>query len=93
MNVQSISLASKAISFKSNNLEPKPIVNVENKKDDEIVMYSTWGGNYAFPVTAGDIKAAAEARKEFAAVEAQKGYEETPEEYYERKLFSPEWFM
>ena len=93
MNVQSVSLASKAISFKSNNLEPKPIVNVEGKKDDEVVMYSTWGDNYAFPVTAGDIKSAAVARKELGSMQAQTRYDETPEEYQQRKLYSTEWCM
>ncbi len=93
MKVQSISLASKAISFKSDNLEPKPVVNVEGKKDDEVVMYSTWGSNYAYPVTAGQIKAVTEARKELASAQAQTRYDETQEEYQKRKLYSPEWCM
>lgn len=93
MNVSPISLAMKSISFKSNNMEPKPMVNLEGKKDDEVVMYSTWGDNYAFPVTVGQIRATEEARRELGSSQAQAHYQETPEEYYERKLFSPEWFM
>ncbi len=45
--------------------------------------YSNWGGNYAFPITVVKIAKPNDEVKEVA--------KEKPEEYYNRKLYSPEW--
>ncbi|MBQ8847370.1 MAG: hypothetical protein IJ003_00320 [Candidatus Gastranaerophilales bacterium] len=124
--------------------QPQPIVDIEGKRDDEVVMYSTWGGNYAFPITAGQLKRAQEVDKpsidkninqevtystwggnyaypvtteqteyqqpvkniieehekphidnicEYNKINRHplEGCDETPEEYYRRKINSPEW--
>ena len=85
------------VNFKStNNEQAKPLVKVTpDMPDSEIVQYSTWGGNYAFPVTAGDIRKM-EAEKAYAQV-AEKPvdtrFDETPEEYQARKINSVEWML
>ncbi len=100
MQINSISMvsANRNIGFKAaEKNQPKPLVEVTpDMPDDQVVQYSTWGGNYAFPVTAGDLrkmqaeKVLSEAPKSACACG---GKEETPEEYYARKINSVEWML
>ncbi len=98
MQINSISMAAmnKNIGFKAAETEqPKPLVEIpDDMPDEQVVQYSTWGGNYAYPVTAGDIRRI-QAEKAYAetakpAVDMQ---QETPEEYYARKINSVEWML
>ena len=76
--------------------EPKPLYNnTDDNCDDYLVCYSDWGG-MVIPVTASQIrKSNAEARAELKAAAAKREYskkgEESPEEYYRRKINSTEW--
>ncbi len=103
MNISAIPAfnVNNAQAFKAHNSEPKPVVKVtDDMADNEVVGYGTWGPNYVYPITAGQVrhemqeakKAAAEAAKQQARQEAAgKAYKETPEEYMKRKLYSTEW--
>lgn len=103
MNIKPISMQtnfkSQAVSFKGKEQQPKPLIQVtDDMPDDQVVTYGTWGPNYAYPITAGQIRAnmAAQAKTEAArAAEIQKpvAKKETPEEYYQRKVHSTEWTM
>lgn len=75
------------------------------KKPQEEVQYSTWGDNYAFPIAQNDevligkenteskqnINNDKEIFEKILGKTSQ--YDETPEEYYKRKLYSTEWTM
>ena len=96
MNIAAITMTTPSkVSFQAKKEEIKPLVNIEGKKDNEVVAYSNWGGNYAFPITAGQIREQqAEALKAEAIKTAyQPENKESEEEYTKRKLFSAEWFM
>ncbi len=70
--------------------EPKPIIDLSNDiEDSAVVAYSDWGG-MAIPVTAGQIKSAVAIEK---VQEAYQNVKEPDAEYYNRKLFSTDWFM
>ena len=103
MNIAPISMSNMAMqkaSFKGAE-EKKPLV-TDDMPDDTIVYYSTWGDNYAFPVTAGQIRAheaemramkeqiLKEAANNKARIEASR---ESNEEYTKRKIGSTEWMM
>ena len=104
MNISAISgfnAAKVQSSFKGQ--EPKPLFKVtDNMKDDEVVGYSTCGPNYAFPITAGQVRKAQadakraeleELKRQAALDRANKKSAETPDEYRARKLYSTEWCM
>lgn len=98
MQINSISMATmnRNVGFKgTENEQPKPLVEVTpDMPDNTVVQYSTWGSNYAFPITAGDIrKMQAEKAYEQVAQPAVDNHQETPEEYYARKINSTEWMM
>ena len=74
------------------------------KKPQESIQYSTWGDNYAFPVSSKDefLQINKNIEKEVKDVETDiiektparvVESEESPEEYYKRKLYSTEWTM
>lgn len=96
MIISPISISSnyKVHSFKANE-QSKP-----QEKGQQEVQWSTWGENYAYPITkerntdifAGDVKhnKAGEDKKELNP-ESKKVGEESPEDYYRRKLYSTEW--
>ena len=88
-----------SLKFKGNEAKDlKPLINLdENVADDEVVTYGTWGPNYVYPITAGQIRSMREKeealkgeQKETKNVTLQK---EAPDEYYRRKLYSTEWTM
>lgn len=95
MNISAINVAQQRVSFKGverATTQPKPLV-TENTPDDAVVAYGTMGPNYVYPITAGHIKAqlaTKAAKAEYAQPEGQT--KENPEKYYDRKLFSPEWW-
>lgn len=100
MNIRPISMQtnfkSQAVSFKGKQEQPKPLIQVtDDMPDDQVVTYGTWGSNYAYPITAGQIRANMAKKAEAArAAEAQNiSKQETPEEYYRRKVYSTEWTM
>lgn len=82
----SISTNYKMNSFKANQNKPQ-----------EQVQYSTWGDNYAYPVTQNDDIIISPENKEMDEEVKERilgkasQYDETPEEYYKRKLYSTEW--
>lgn len=84
--------------FKGQPKEARPMVSKQTP-DDEIVCYSNWGGNYVFPIYAKDVKKMSQEQTQVKPdrTPAQTQYtdegRETPEEYYQRKLYSPEWCM
>ncbi|MBQ9244741.1 hypothetical protein IJ182_00570 [bacterium] len=104
MNISAISATTPSrvnSSFKAAE-EKKPLVKLTAETpDDAVVCYSTWGDNYAFPVTAGQIREAQrheqeslqELRRQAAADRAAQKQKETPDEYTQRKLYSTEWCM
>lgn len=69
----------------------KPLINVEGVKDDEIVGYSTWGANYAYPIYARDIKNTRPTDSKVSA--SPQNTEESRDEYLARKLYSSEWCL
>lgn len=69
--------------FKQNE---KPLIHTEGRKDNDIVGYATWGSNYAYPIYARDIKAAKD-----SPAQRSSNNNETPEEYYTKKLYGTEW--
>ena len=105
MKINSISAnyINKTQSFKCNHHSAKPLIDIpEDAKNDDIVAYSTWGNNYAFPITAGQLKEQQQTiiklqtnKPNVAKVQTTKSdiseYSETPEEYYRRKINSPDW--
>ena len=96
MRINSISAANyvnRTQSFKCNNCEAKPLINVPiEAKDDEVVAYGTWGPNYVYPITAGQMKPTQKEIEERLSTPKQtSGETETPEEYYRRKINSTEW--
>lgn len=93
MRITPISMAAnyvkKSVNFGEKEKDLKPLIKIdENTPDDKIVSYGTWGSNYVYPITAGQIKATQENSKTFQSTK-----KETPEEYYSRKIHSTEWTM
>ena len=97
INPVSIATVNKSFAFKSIQKEqPKPLVTVtDDMPNNEIVQYGTWGSNYAFPITAGDIRRmeAEKAYAQNAKPSVDTRYDETPEEYLARKINSTEWML
>ena len=82
------------VNFKSQNNDVKPFINVtDDMSDDTVVSYSNWGGNYAFPITAGQIRALQALKEIDVKPVITTGQTETPEEYYARKIGSTEWLL
>lgn len=77
--------------------EQQPLVKLTDKTpDDAIVAYGSWGPNYAYPITAGQIRQniAESLVNATAAPKPQyKLHKESPEEYMARKINSTEWCM
>lgn len=103
MNIRPISMqtnfVSRQASFAGKDAnQVKPLIKVtDDMPDDQVVTYGTWGSNYAYPITAGQIRAnmaskAAEASRE-STERCSVGDKETPSEYYARKIHSTEWTM
>ena len=79
--------------------------NEQQKPQQQEVQWSTWGDNYAYPTTQKeenippiDIRETNKIiNKEKEIIEKRpvrnSEYDETPEEYYKRKLYSTEWTM
>lgn len=107
-----ISANYKMNSFKANDNKPQkevqwstwgdnyafPITKGEDSPEQkaENVEYSTWGDNYAYPVSVNtEIKDVTNNNKEIIEKkpEGNHQYNETPEEYYARKIHSTEWTM
>lgn len=79
--------------------------NEQQKPQQQEVQWSTWGDNYAFPIAQNDevligkenteskqnINNDKEIFEKILGKTSQ--YDETPEEYYRRKLYSTEWTM
>ena len=91
--VSMVSVQRQNVNFKGDDNSVKPFIEVtEDMSDDTVVSYSNWGGNYAFPITAGQIRALQALNVQTTPVTpAYK--EETPEEYYARKIGSTEWLL
>lgn len=99
MNISRISMANFSTNFKGENKMPqqteeKPLIDTTGVSDDTIVAYGTWGSNYAYPIYAGQLKDKQPALgKPQEEQQAPVMRDETPEEYYKRKLYSTEWCM
>lgn len=94
MNISAINVATKiSASFKAQE-SPKPIIDIKGKEDNEVVGYSTWGNNYAYPITAGQIRTqqidALKAEVAKSAYEVHKE-EKEPEWYQVQRFNSPEY--
>ncbi len=94
MRITPISMAAnyakKSVKFGEKENGLKPLIKIdEDTPDDKIVSYGTWGSNYVYPITAGQIRNI-EADKQKDCNETGK---ESTEEYYKRKLYSTEWTM
>ena len=96
MKINPVSIApmqKQNVNFKGNDNSVKPFIEVtEDMSDDTVVSYSNWGGNYAYPITAGQIRAL-QAIHVQPAVTMPISKDETPEEYYARKIGSTEWLL
>ena len=47
----------KSVNFGEKKQEMKPLIKIdENTPDDKVVSYGTWGSNYVYPITAGQIR-------------------------------------
>lgn len=92
MNIAPISMAQnyKANAASFNCDSPKPLVNDKTPKD-EVICFSNWGGNYVYPITAGDVKAAASLKAEMAAQMAIDAAKAEADAYTQEKLYSAEW--
>lgn len=99
MKVSPISLQVRQNTFKAQKIET-PKQQAPEKKEE--ITYGTWGPNYVYPIIKErntDIFANNE--KLNKKIEDKKELnpdttlveEETPEEYYRRKLYSTEWTM
>ena len=97
MQVSPISMSSiqkQNVNFKSQDDSVKPFINVtDDMSDDTVVSYSNWGDNYAYPITAGQIRALQALKEIDIKPIATSPYTETPEEYYARKIGSSEWLL
>ncbi len=98
MKIAPISMVSasklNAASFKGQ--QNKPIVEItDDMSDDTIVSYGSWGPNYIYPITAGQIRTnMAESLVKSQFLRAPKNSEqESEEDYKKRKLYSTEWCM
>lgn len=97
MNISRISMANSIANFRGVNKtpkeSPKPLIDMgKDTSDDAIVGYGTWGRDYIYPITAGQIRKAQMEREQAAeATPKRPADRETPEEYYKRKLYSTEW--
>ena len=69
--------------------KPEKVSIYEKGPNGVMGVWTRDGGGYAFFTPAKDI----EAKLKEANATAKKPYEETPEEYKQRKLYSPEWSM
>ena len=100
MRIAPISMTSvQNTSFKGKK-QQQPVVEITDKTpDDTVVAYGSWGSSYIYPITAGQMKKQMaeslirQAIAEKAAAEAKNSENESPEEYYKRKLYSSEWCM
>ncbi len=82
-----------SVKFGEKKQEMKPLIKIdENTPDDKVVSYGTWGSNYVFPITAGQIRATQEENPQFNQKTTLID-RETPEEYFARKIHSTEWTM
>ena len=81
--------------FKGNNNEIKPLIKLdESIPDDKVVSYGTWGSNYVYPITAGQLRNSMrqeQLQKTRSNIDFSFSKKETPEEYLARKLYSTEW--
>lgn len=96
MNITRISMANTPANFKGMNKLPqretqKPLINTREVSDDEIVAYGNWGNNYAYPITAGQIRKLEPATKDEQNTSQTSLGKESEDEYYKRKLYSTEW--
>lgn len=103
MRINPISMASvyknQNVGFKADSKKEKPLIEVtDDMPDDKVVSYGTWGGNYAYPITAGQIRRsqqiAQEQRLNASATDSNQSndkYNESPEDYQRRKLYTTEW--
>lgn len=83
----------KSVNFGEKKQEIKPLVQIdENTPDDKVVSYGTWGSNYVYPITAGQIRATQKENPQFNP-QRTLADKETPEEYLARKIHSTEWTM
>jgi len=82
---------SNTASFKGQ--QNKPIVEItDDMSDDTIVSYGSWGPNYVYPITAGQIRT--NMAESLVKSQAHKSsVQESEEEYQKRKLYSTEWCM
>ncbi len=74
--------------------EGKPVVELDDQTpDDAIVAVGSWDSAYRYPVYAWQVREQnrLKAEKETAQQAPEAGKVETPEEYYARKINSPEW--
>lgn len=95
MNVAPISMASVArvnstFNGKEKKAEPAKVDNQPQLPEGKKIVWHTWGDNYAYPTIEDVEETKTEPQQE---KKAPQGKTETPEEYYKRKLYSPEWCM
>ncbi len=97
MNITPITMTTncmkKSVNFGEKRQEIKPLIQIdENTPDDKVVSYGTWGPNYVYPITAGQIRATQKVIPHYEPRTGQKDTE-TPKEYLSRKIHSTEWTM
>ena len=83
----------KSVNFGEKKQEMKPLIRIDkNTPYYTVVSYGTWGANYAYPITAGEIRTIRQETPKYTPKETPQD-RETPEEYYARKIHSTEWTM
>ena len=100
MNISAMNTAVRANatfgSAKTDAIE-KEIKDLQEKPSDKVVDYGNWGGNYVYPITAGQKIESLQA--ELMRARAEEAYtdtvkdEKTSGEIPPEKLFSAEYFM
>lgn len=98
MNINPITMTTncmkKSVNFGEKKQEIKPLIQIdENTPDDKVVSYGTWGANYAYPITAGQLRAARKLSEHGKNPQVNNVETEDSNEYYKRKLYSTEWTM